>query len=723
MMRRSALILILPLLSLALLGSEADDHVDYVSGQVIVTRAPFASANGLSALGYKTLEDPAGVDYEVVATRPGQSVQAAVEELSSRGDVIAVQPNYIYRALRTVPNDPRVNNQYYLSLIGAFDAWDISRGSASETIAIADSGVDTDHVDLDTRIKTVAGGDVVEGDSDVSDATGHGTGIAGISAAKTNNGTAVAGIDWFSNLLPVRVLSGPTDTGTSAQIDSGIRLAIQHKATVINLSLGFSSSAIDPLIEARLQEAFNAGIIVVAAAGNSAGAAPIYPASSQFAIPVGSSNSSDARSSFSNKGAGIIMAPGDGIVQLALNNGTTTASGTSFSTPIITGAAALVRALRPGLSPTRFFNFLKMTATDIGDAGIDDATGFGRINLLRLLQVATANTNYSDSLSNFTAATTAVIVGGGRQGKAGLPITAVDSYAGYFQRHGLLRGTIQFYWRPDAAPPAGETRLIVTQTGNNLKLVYQSDKKIEYRIGTSSVTSKTALNLNQWYHVALVYGDSMHLYINGDSEISRAALATAPAFTDSIYLGSPAVHGTPAFGRFSQLSFSDSALFHFPSALFIKVEKPVTATSEVGTTNVSTKSYETETNGITVDVYADVDQADFNGTLLASNVASLQAVSLASLTIGQSYFLYAVATDTSITTEKAYAYASAAITPAAPGAVTVSGSAGAAGGPCLIARVAPRLGIDPTWARRLRDDLMNSNFGRFSTAAYYALFG
>jgi hypothetical protein len=683
----------------------------------------------------------AGPDYEVVTPRPGQSVEDAVAELAARSDVVLAQPNWIYHGL-LVPNDTSYPSQYHLPLIRAPEAWEITRGSASETIAIIDSGADTNTIDLGPRIVKAPGVDIIDGDMDASDTpsgSSHGTRVAAVAAAATNNGINVAGIDWFSNLLLVRVLSGAGATGTSIDIDSGLRAAIRHKATVINLSLGFSTSTIDSLIESRLVEAENANIIVVAAAGNDGTSPVIYPASSTRAIGVGASTSADARASFSNYGAatgltGIdVMAPGQSVVTLGFSDAVVTASGTSFSAPVVSAAAALVRSLRPGITPAQFLRFLRSTARDIGDPGYDDFTGAGRIDLMALISAACANTNYGDSLAAADART-APMVTGGRQGHAALYLNTADSWAGFFQRHSATRGTIQFYWMPDSTQPS-DTRFILTQRGNaahssgNLDLIHRTDGKLEYRLQDSgAIVSSTILNAGQWYQIAVTWGESgMILWVNGESEVSRA-VSGGPPLADTLYLGAPSALGSAqsARGRFDALAFGSTQQNLFPKALFARVESQATATTEVGTVKVGWKSFATETNAVTIDVYADTDQTGFNGTLLASGLANdeNESASLAPLTIGNAYYIALVATDATTTSnnipERAYAYGAAAILNAAPPAVSVSAATtGSSGGGCLLTR------LPWGWAaggRAWRDLLLESVAGRVLASAYYALF-
>jgi subtilisin family serine protease len=720
----------------------ADGPAPYVPGQVIVQLKPAASADGLRARGFAQVDPLPQAEYELVAPRPGQTVIEAVAELSARSDVLHAQPNYIYRGLSFIPNDPFYSQQWHLPLINAPLAWTISMGSSSETIAIIDSGADTNHVDLAARIVKVPGADIIEGDDDVSDTpggSGHGTRVAGVAAAIVNNGVAVAGVDSHSRLLLIRVLSGVDAVGTTVAIDSGIRKAIEHKASVINLSLGFSSASLDLAIENSLIAAEAAGIIVVAAAGNDGGSPVIFPASSTRTIAVGATNSSDARSWFSNYGAasglgGIdVMAPGQSVLTIGMSTETQVASGTSFAAPIVAAAATLVRAVRPGITPAQFCDFLRASAKDVGAAGYDEFTGPGRIDLLQLLKLAGSRSEYGDSFTVGAIDTRTVPIETlGRQGANSIPLSASDSFAGFFQKHYADTGTIQFYFKPDSSQPS-ETRFIVTQRGNaaraagHLDLVLATDNTLRFSLHDSAtLTNSIALNPDQWYHIGLSYGPSgMTLFVNGDSVARASGITGGPPRADTLYFGAPASLGNAQSvrGRLCRLGFSASQAPFLPSALTTRGLAPASEASAVGTVRISWNAWQTETNQRLVAVYVDTDQQGFNGTLLADTVVDRQYLdaSLAALTLGQRYYPYVVVTDSttvaSLSPERAYAYTPAGFIVGTPPVVTVGGSSGSSGGGCLLSRLPGPHRLLRAW----RDALLASSLGRLVTAAYYRI--
>ena len=270
------------------------------------------------------------------------------------------------------PNDSGFPLQWNLQQIGAPAAWQRGTG-AGITIAIVDSGVDLAHPDLKDKVighVTCVGsnGDESKCVDGGQDDNGHGTHVAGIAAADTNNGTGVAGVAPEAAILDVKVLSQSCDpvmgcdaSGTSEDVAAGIRYAADHGASVINLSLGEQAqSLIGPSFESALQYAFNKepdGAIPVLAAGNNF----VLPSGGALdAIVVGALDKDRSKSSYSNNigdAQWALMAPGgepdtkesctadpNGILSTYLN-GYACLAGTSMAAPHVAGAAAILRSM------------------------------------------------------------------------------------------------------------------------------------------------------------------------------------------------------------------------------------------------------------------------------------------------------------------------------------------------------------------------------------------
>jgi type VII secretion-associated serine protease mycosin len=356
---------------------------------VLVTFASDVSASDAEAIVEQTgaeAEPITGTDtVEVTAAEPDLAGVAA--ELTAEPDVEAVEPNRVRSASR-VPNDQSYPSQQpYLTRIGAPTAWDVADTGASTVLAVLDTGVDRDHPDLAPNL--VTGRDVVNRDADPSDDNGHGTAVAGVVGAVTGNGTGVAGVAWNAKIMPVKVLRAD-GTGFDGDIAAGITWAADHGADIINLSLGGfgSSTALDQAIDYALAR----DVLVVAAAGNEAAGVPSYPAAIPGVLAVAATDAQGQFAWFSNHGPWITLAaPGIGIVSTALAAGPTpaiaSATGTSFSSPIVAGVAALVRERHPAWRWDKVAYELVRTARDSGPAGVDDAYGFGIVDAAAALDV------------------------------------------------------------------------------------------------------------------------------------------------------------------------------------------------------------------------------------------------------------------------------------------------------------------------------------------------
>ena len=291
-------------------------------------------------------------------------IENYVDYLEKTEDFDKIEFNCFYSPC-IVPNDSYVNDQWYLSKIKAYDAWNISTGSSSVKVGVIDNGVDATHNDIGTgndnysNINVSGGYDFVSNTTYSSPTNSHGTMCAGILGAKTNNSVGISGVCGGNNCAGIEVVSYRTDY-SAAMIISSINHAIGNGVKVLNMSFGgeynfYVSNAMDI--------AYNNGISMVCSTGNSGISSIFFPASHQYSIAVGSSGGGDSRSIFSNYGPGIdIVAPGENIKSTSLNNTYSTSSGTSFSVPQVVGTIALMLSVNPLLTPFEIRNILRDTA-------------------------------------------------------------------------------------------------------------------------------------------------------------------------------------------------------------------------------------------------------------------------------------------------------------------------------------------------------------------------
>lgn len=370
----------------------------FVSGEILVKFRPHVTAYGaqrsLDAEGLRTLEISPHSGLIRVQVSPGLE-DATRAKLMARGDVEMTSLNHIF-SVALVPNDSLYGSQWGLPKIKAPEAWDFVTGSGNVIIAVVDSGVDTSHIEFSGRI--VDPYDTIDDDAIPEDTCGHGTHVTGIAAAEGNNGVGVAGVAWGVKILPVRTLTivGSRCSGDEFDVQEGINWAVSHGAKVINLSLGALPSSSHtceqefPVMSQAVKDAFNAGVLVVAAAGNDFTSRLECPALQAEAMAVGATTSSDQRAYYSNYGTGLnIVAPGSGIYSTYLGGGYTSLSGTSMATPHVAGLAGLIWSADSSLTRTETWNIIQDTADDLGQTGYDLEYGYGRINALKALETFT----------------------------------------------------------------------------------------------------------------------------------------------------------------------------------------------------------------------------------------------------------------------------------------------------------------------------------------------
>ncbi len=342
------------------------------------------------------------------SSRPGFDPVVAARELAATGVVRSASPNYRFGLFITQPDDPFYFYQWYVDDGDFADvrlpyAWDLGRGDTSVVIAIIDTGVDTSHPDLASRIwrnygeipgngidddgngfvDDVDGWDFGRGDNDPNpeytpessgiDVGFHGTFCAGIAAAATNNGDGIAGAGWNCRIMPLKV-SHPDSGITSEAIAGAFLYAVQERASVISMSFGGPGDpGVPEFFQSLVDLATSSGAVCVAAAGNDGDSVRTYPAACDRVLAVAATDFGNARAEFSNFGPWVdVAAPGSYMFSSICQNYTFTdldqlfyillfgwdgvspymyGDGTSFACPLVAGVCGLVRARFPYLTP------------------------------------------------------------------------------------------------------------------------------------------------------------------------------------------------------------------------------------------------------------------------------------------------------------------------------------------------------------------------------------
>lgn len=322
--------------------------------------------------------------------------------------IVATLAVLLVAAAQSSPDDPYFPQQWNLERIGAPEAWDVSAGQGV-VVAVIDSGVDLEHPDLSPALARTSGGavfgrDFVDGDDDPTDEHGHGTMVAGLVAARTNNGTAIASLAPEARIMPIRVLDEDA-AGTSEDVDAAIRWAVDNGADVINLSLEVAhEEEEDPPLpvggedddtDDAVRYAWDRGVAVVAAAGNDSASFTDYTRDTPVLI-VGATDRDDRRAGFSDTGReDAVMAPGVHIVSTWCDpcgqdarHAVGMSEGTSYAAPQVSGTLALLRAA--GLTSEQAVQRVRDTAVDVGDPGPDRETGRGRIDTAAALGITSS---------------------------------------------------------------------------------------------------------------------------------------------------------------------------------------------------------------------------------------------------------------------------------------------------------------------------------------------
>ncbi len=285
----------------------------------------------------------------------------------------------------TVPKNDYTDQQYNLSLIDIYDAWNIETGSSEVIVAIIDSGIDTDHEEFVGKISSLSFNAYTEevGIQYVEDDLGHGTNVAGVIAAVRNNSVGIDGLTDNVQLMVIKANRPGEDTYANSLIAKGIYYAVNNGAKVINLSLGSTSE--DSGVRTAIEYAYANEVFVVAASGNDGNDIPFYPAALEKSISVSSVNSTSTISTFSNYGTTIdLAAPGENIITTHLENGYAQVSGTSFAAPHVAGFLALL--ISYGLySFEEIYENIYRTSIDLGIEGKDIYYGNGLINAFNAL--------------------------------------------------------------------------------------------------------------------------------------------------------------------------------------------------------------------------------------------------------------------------------------------------------------------------------------------------
>ncbi len=431
--------------------------------------------------------------------------QAAADYFISRANsdpsIDYVQKSNIYK-IEYTPNDSLYSQQWALKKIEASKAWDITQGADSIIIGLIDTGVDYLHPDLKNKIYInkgetgtdangndkrsngidddrngfiddymgwdftdrkgfpfdSSGGDYLNWDNNPMDENGHGTYIAGILGAETNNLIGITGVAPKIKILNLRAFD-PNGYGEEDDVAAAILYAVKMGANVINMSFG--DTQFSYVLRDVIRYAYSKNVVLVASSGNDGSDKPHYPSGYSEVICVGNSTQNDYVASSSNYGSTLdLVAPGTSILTTSKDGGYTEVSGTSASAPFVSAAVGLILSLG-NFKNEEVKQILKSTADDINEPGWDLKSGAGRLNLFRALSVvAPSIIKFNSPEQDYTTSGDSILVN-------------ATILSAYFQNYSLYLGT--------GLNPANWTELITNSpyqfSGKNIYNINATDFK------------------------------------------------------------------------------------------------------------------------------------------------------------------------------------------------------------------------------------------------------
>lgn len=401
-------------------AGDADSMDDFVTvsqglskrdtGRVIVkfkdgTTASQKAAAHRARGGRKTRDLRGGA--ELVSVTPAQT-EAQASAYRARADVAWAEVDALVPHTHTGtlnPNDPLASYQWQSNAIQAPGAWSLSTGSTNVLIAICDTGVSATHPDLAAALRMDLCFNTADNAAgNCGPVADHGTAVAGSAAAIGNNGVGVAGVTWAAKIAPIRVSNLIGGSAYISDMAECLRYAGDVGAHVVNLSYQtYSNGTIFQSLLDAATYAEGKGTLVVSAAGNEGANAVTSQDPANILFVAATTNTNNATASFSNFGTYVdLAAPGDSVATTSTTvtcqdanadgvadpgtcvvsgDGYAYVSGTSFSSPIVAGAAALLKAINPAATPADLRAALTSTAVDLGAAGEDANYGAGLLNL------------------------------------------------------------------------------------------------------------------------------------------------------------------------------------------------------------------------------------------------------------------------------------------------------------------------------------------------------
>lgn len=321
--------------------------------------------------------------------------------LTEAGWLEVVEPDYVMELMGEetpvpYPNDPyyKAGSQWGLNAIDMSYAWDNGWTGEGITIGMVDSGLHPNHEDMVYEGHVLPGYNFVDDNEDTTDQRGHGSMVAGIIGAATDNGKGIAGIAPGARLMPLKMFGADKVGGLASQACAAIKYGVDHGCDILNMSIGLFKES--DFLESAVNYALDRGVILIAAAGNGDIKDPggltqytklCYPAAYDGVIGVSWLDKGLVFHEEAQHNESVdVSAPGGTVCSFTVSGEYGSWNGSSCAAPMVAAAAALCKQAEPNLTGERFLELVKENSDDLGEAGWDIRYGYGALNVTKLLK-------------------------------------------------------------------------------------------------------------------------------------------------------------------------------------------------------------------------------------------------------------------------------------------------------------------------------------------------
>lgn len=409
--------------------------------------------NNSDAVAYsmRTVEKP---NYVVVT-------EEKLQEMLADETVDFYEPNYEITLFDDF-SDTQSTTQWNLESIKVSKAWNIGCFGNDVKVGVIDSGA-YKHYDLSKNL--LEGHNYLTNDNDTTDNIGHGTFVSGIIAAEAN-GQYIDGIAYCAKVVPLKCFDVGYTTKTAMIADAIYDAVDVYNCDVINMSFGMPQSSITKTLQLAVNYALQKGCILVASVGNDGNDTVYYPANYAGVIGVGAVDKNNNLCSFSQRNKSVdVVAPGKEIIGISIPNYSEN-SGTSFSTPHVSAAAAIAKCIDENITGTEFQKVLQATSEKIGGKDYDESFGYGLISIENIVDKLLENTEIFMSPVSIVGDTVSVVI----YNNSDKELQAVGIVANYKNENQFCGFDLNPVSLPD-----GQTKKMQGKRENKIKFMLWSD--------------------------------------------------------------------------------------------------------------------------------------------------------------------------------------------------------------------------------------------------------